>query len=49
METLIYTVYNAQNRTACWQYNQNIGYPGAENNQPPLILPKEGTVNGPQQ
>jgi hypothetical protein len=29
--------------------NQNIGYPGAENNQPPLILPKEGTVNGPQQ
>ncbi len=28
--------------------NQNIGYPGAENNQPPLIVPKEGTVLGPQ-
>ncbi|MDR2626720.1 MAG: RagB/SusD family nutrient uptake outer membrane protein [Dysgonamonadaceae bacterium] len=26
--------------------NQNIGYPGAENNQPPLIVPKEGTVLG---
>lgn len=30
------------------QINQNIGYPGAENNQPPLIVPKEGTVLGPQ-
>ncbi len=28
--------------------NQNIGYPGAENNRPPLIVPKEGTVLGPQ-
>lgn len=27
--------------------NQNIGYPGAENNIPPLIVPKEGTVLGP--
>jgi hypothetical protein len=27
--------------------NQNIGYPGAENNIKPLIVPKEGTVNGP--
>ncbi|MDR0371015.1 MAG: RagB/SusD family nutrient uptake outer membrane protein [Prevotellaceae bacterium] len=27
--------------------NQNIGYPGAENNLPPLIVPKEGTVHGP--
>jgi hypothetical protein len=28
--------------------NQNIGYPGAENNQPSLIVPKEGTVLGPK-
>ena len=28
--------------------NQNIGYPGAENNQPPLTVPKEGTVIGPK-
>ncbi|MDD4515832.1 RagB/SusD family nutrient uptake outer membrane protein [Massilibacteroides sp.] len=28
--------------------NQNIGYPGAENNIEPLIVPKEGTVLGPQ-
>ncbi|GHT42479.1 hypothetical protein AGMMS49965_14080 [Bacteroidia bacterium] len=28
--------------------NQNIGYPGAENNIPPLTVPKEGTVNGPK-
>lgn len=27
--------------------NQNIGYPGAENNVEPLIVPKEGTVLGP--
>ena len=27
--------------------NQNIGYPGAENNKEPLIVPKEGTVLGP--
>jgi hypothetical protein len=28
--------------------NQNIGYPGAENNKPPLLVPKEGTVLGPK-
>lgn len=28
--------------------NQNIGYPGTEKNQPALIVPKEGTVLGPQ-
>lgn len=28
--------------------NQNIGYPGAENNIEPLIVPKGGTVLGPQ-
>ncbi|MDR2627423.1 MAG: RagB/SusD family nutrient uptake outer membrane protein [Dysgonamonadaceae bacterium] len=28
--------------------NQNIGYPGAENNIPPLTVPKEGTVLGPK-
>lgn len=27
--------------------NQNIGYAGAENNKKPLIVPKEGTVLGP--
>lgn len=27
--------------------NQNIGYPGASNNVEPLIVPKEGTVLGP--
>ena len=27
--------------------NQNIGYPGAEDNVEPLIVPKEGTVFGP--
>ncbi|MDR1980572.1 MAG: RagB/SusD family nutrient uptake outer membrane protein [Tannerellaceae bacterium] len=27
--------------------NQNIGYPGAENNLPALIVPTEGTVLGP--
>ncbi|NDV67416.1 RagB/SusD family nutrient uptake outer membrane protein [Dysgonomonas sp. 25] len=27
--------------------NQNIGYPGAENNQPPLTVPPTGTVMGP--
>ncbi|MDR1223034.1 MAG: RagB/SusD family nutrient uptake outer membrane protein [Tannerella sp.] len=27
--------------------NQNTGYPGAENNRPALIVPKEGTVLGP--
>jgi hypothetical protein len=30
------------------QINQNIGYPGAENNVAPLIVPSEGTVLGPQ-
>lgn len=28
--------------------NQNIGYPGAEKNQTPLVVPTEGTVLGPQ-
>lgn len=28
--------------------NQNIGYPGAERNAPPLIVPEEGTVLGPE-
>jgi len=28
--------------------NQNIGYPGAENNKDPLKVPAEGTVLGPQ-
>ena len=28
--------------------NQNVGYPGAENNVAPLVVPKEGTVNGPR-
>ncbi|GBU08822.1 membrane protein [Bacteroidales bacterium] len=28
--------------------NQNIGYPGAENNIEPLIVPKDGTVLGPK-
>ncbi|MDR3251617.1 MAG: RagB/SusD family nutrient uptake outer membrane protein [Tannerella sp.] len=28
--------------------NQNIGYPGAENNQAALVVPKEGTVLGPK-
>ncbi len=28
--------------------NQNIGYPGAEDNKPPLKVPAEGTVMGPQ-
>lgn len=28
--------------------NQNIGYPGTENNKEPLIVPAEGTVLGPQ-
>ncbi|MDR0844598.1 MAG: RagB/SusD family nutrient uptake outer membrane protein [Tannerella sp.] len=28
--------------------NQNIGYPGAEKNLPPLTVPKEGTVLGPK-
>ena len=28
--------------------NQNVGYPGAEKNQEPLIVPEKGTVLGPQ-
>lgn len=28
--------------------NQNIGYPGAEKNQPPRIVPPTGTVMGPE-
>ncbi|MDR1331806.1 MAG: RagB/SusD family nutrient uptake outer membrane protein [Tannerella sp.] len=28
--------------------NQNVGYPGAENNQPALTVPKDGTVLGPK-
>lgn len=28
--------------------NQNVGYPGVEKNQTPLVVPKEGTVLGPQ-
>lgn len=28
--------------------NQNIGYPGAEKNRPPLIVPATGTVMGPE-
>jgi len=39
---------NAINTNMKGVINQNIGYPGAEKNQPPLIVPKEGTVLGPQ-
>jgi len=28
--------------------NQNVGYPGAEQNVEPLLVPQEGTVLGPQ-
>jgi len=28
--------------------NQNVGYPGAERNLPPQLVPEEGTVFGPQ-
>lgn len=30
------------------QLNQNVGYPGVENNKTPLIVPDEGTVLGPK-
>ncbi len=39
---------NAINSNILGVINQNIGYPGAENNQPALIVPKEGTVLGPK-
>lgn len=38
---------NAINTNIKGIINQNIGYPGAENNVEPLIVPKEGTVLGP--
>lgn len=38
---------NAINTNIRGIINQNIGYPGAENNVEPLIVPKEGTVLGP--
>lgn len=39
---------NAINSNIKGVINQNIGYPGAENNIAPLIVPDEGTVLGPQ-
>lgn len=39
---------NAINSNVKGQINQNMGYPGAENNVVPLIVPIEGTVLGPQ-
>ncbi|MDH6535555.1 RagB/SusD family nutrient uptake outer membrane protein [Parabacteroides sp. 52] len=39
---------NAINTNMKGVINQNIGYPGAEKNITPLIVPKEGTVLGPQ-
>jgi len=39
---------NSINTNSQGLINQNIGYPGAENNLPPLIVPAEGTVLGPQ-
>ena len=39
---------NAINTNIRGVINQNIGYPGAEKNVEPLIVPKEGTVLGPQ-
>lgn len=39
---------NAINTNIKGVINQNIGYPGAEKNVAPLIVPKEGTVLGPQ-
>lgn len=38
---------NAINTNIKGIINQNIGYPGAENNVAPLVVPKEGTVLGP--
>ena len=38
---------NAINTNIKGIINQNIGYPGAEKNVPPLIVPKDGTVLGP--
>lgn len=39
---------NAINTNLKGVINQNIGYPGAERNAPPLLVPAEGTVSGPQ-
>lgn len=39
---------NAINTNFGGKLNQNIGYPGAENNVEPLKVPMEGTVVGPQ-
>ena len=39
---------NAINSNLKGVINQNIGYPGAENNVEPLKVPAEGTVLGPQ-
>ncbi len=39
---------NAINTNTLGVINQNIGYPGAEKNVAPLIVPKNGTVLGPQ-
>jgi tetratricopeptide (TPR) repeat protein len=39
---------NAINSNLKGVINQNIGYPGAEKNQPALTVPKEGTVLGPK-
>lgn len=39
---------NAINSNIKGVINQNIGYPGAEKNQTPLIVPDKGTVLGPQ-
>jgi len=39
---------NAINTNIRGIINQNIGYPGAEKNVEPLIVPKEGTVLGPK-
>jgi len=39
---------NAINTNIKGVINQNVGYPGAERNVAPLIVPEEGTVLGPQ-
>lgn len=39
---------NAINTNIKGVINQNIGYPGAEKNIEPLVVPEEGTVLGPQ-
>lgn len=39
---------NAINTNIKGVINQNIGYPGAEKNVEPLIVPKDGTVLGPK-